>query len=152
MILLLSLLSSALAGPTKGLRTTLCAGLSSHCPFVQLGLSYVNNRVGIDVGGFALPFGANIGLRYFLADAEKNNRLFIGASAGGAISGIYDFSAAGLNVGADFHLFSDRKTILTPRIGVDYTNSGGLLPADGFIPKLTDAYALSFSLGAARAF
>ena len=146
MILALSFLSFAQAEPTKGFRSSFCVGVSSSCPFVQFGASYVNNRFAIDIGGFPYPLGAHLGLRYFLSDAERNTRLFVGASAGFSINGFYDISATGLQFGADFHIFEDRKTIITPKIGVDYTNSSGL------ITTINSSFRPSLGLGVSRAY
>ncbi len=129
MILALSLLSLAQAAPTSGYRVSVCAGNSSDCPIVQFGVAYVNNRFGIGVGGspVPVPVGFNVGLQYYLSEAEQDKRYFVGTSAGGSISGFYDFAALGVQAGVDLHLSKDRKTILSPRLGVDYMSSSGLI-------------------------
>ena len=95
-----------------------------------MGLAYVNNRFGISVGGSPFPVGVNIGLQYYLSDAERDIRYFIGTSAGGSISGFYDIAGIGMQAGVDLHLFDERRTIFTPRIGVDYMSSSGLVTDD----------------------
>jgi len=131
MMLILSLFSIAQASPTNGFRSTICAGNSSNCPIVQLGFAYVNNRLGLDIGGFApIPVGFNVGARYFITDENKNTRLFIGTSVGGCINGFFDIAGIGLNTGADFHLFNEGKIIFTPRIGIDYMDTTGLITSN----------------------
>ena len=126
MTLLALFLSLAQASPKKGLRGTICAGNSSDCPVAQIGLMYVNNRFGVGVGGLPFPLGVNVGFQYYLSDSAKDTRYFIGTSAGGSISGFYDMAAIGLKAGVDVHIFESRRTILTPRIGMDYVSSSGL--------------------------
>lgn len=148
MILALSLLSVAQAGPTSGFRGTFCGGNSSHCPIVQIGMAYVNNRFGVRVGGSPLPvpLGFNFGLQYYFSEAEQDKRYFVGTSAGGSISGFYDFAAIGVHGGVDFHLSEDRKTIFTPRLGVDYVSSSGLITTreTSFRPTVSVEIARAF--------
>ena len=136
------------AGPTTGLRATICAGNSSDCPIAQIGFAYVNNRFGIDVGASPLPIpvGFNIGLQYYLSEAEQDMRYFVGTSAGGSINGLYDFAALGVQAGVDFHLFKHRKVIFSPRVGVDYMNSSGLITTEetSFRPTLSIEFARAF--------
>ena len=125
MILSIVLLSIAEASPTEGFRGTVCVGLASACPIVQVGMAYVNNRFGVNIGGAPLPRGLNVGLRYYISETELDNRVFMGSSAGRSINGVYDMAAVGVHVGLDSHLFDDRMTILTSRVGLDYMNSSG---------------------------
>ena len=127
MILSIVLLSVAEASPTEGFRGTVCVGLASSCPIVQVGMTYVNNRFGVNIGGAPLPRGLNVGLRYYLSETESNNRAFIGSSAGRSLNGVYDMAAVGVQVGLDSHLFEDRMTIFTSRVGLDYMSSSGVI-------------------------
>lgn len=127
MIVSILLLSVAEASPTEGFRGTVCVGLASACPIVQVGMAYVNNRFGVNIGGAPLPAGMNVGLRYYLSETESTSRAFIGSSAGRSINGVYDMAAVGMHVGLDSHLFDDRMTIFTSRVGLDYMNPTGLI-------------------------
>ena len=119
MLFLLSLLSTAEAGPIKGFRVNACAGIASHCPFGQVGLAFNTKRVAVDIGGFGpYPFGGHAGLQVYPSGNDKN-RWFVGASVGGATAVVTSIGGYGGYIGRDFHLLKSKKLIITPRIGYD---------------------------------
>lgn len=150
MLFLLSLLSTAEAGPIKGLRVNACAGIASHCPIGQIGLAYNTKRFAVDVGGFGpFPVGAHAGLQVYPSGNDKN-RWFVGASAGGGSVLIASIGGVGGYVGRDFHLLKSRKLIITPRIGYDVGAS--IILGGTWGTATDDGSTVSFSLETAYAF
>ena len=70
-IILLGSLISANAGPTKGFRVGLCAGVASNCQGAQARLSYNNDRFGVTLGAGLIAQLSATGQIYLSSNEKK---------------------------------------------------------------------------------
>ena len=147
MILLLSTLINAQAGPYKGVRLGLCAGLSTSCNTAQLELGINVNQFALKLGGGLLNLKASA--QYYLSNQEEDFRKFVGLHyALGYPYMLHQYTSVelglgtgyGLSVGGDWHLLENKRLIVTPQISIDYiqheaansgSGGGAIVPAIG---------------------
>ena len=143
MILLLSTLINAQAGPYKGVRLGLCAGLSTSCNTAQLELGINFNQFALKLGGGL--FNLKASAQYYLSNKEEDFRKFVGLHyALGYPYMLHQYTSVelglgtgyGLSVGGDWHLLENKRLIVTPQISVDYiqhdaVSGSAIVPALG---------------------
>ena len=147
MIFLLSMLTSAQAGPYKGVRLGLCAGLSTSCNTAQLELGINFNQFALKLGGGI--FNLKASAQYYLSSNEEDFRTFVGLHyALGYPYMLHQYTSVelglgtgyGLSFGGDLHLLENKRLIVTPQVSIDYVNheaansgsgGGAIVPAIG---------------------
>ena len=143
MILLLSTLINAQAGPYKGVRLGLCAGLSTSCNTAQLELGINFNQFALKLGGGL--FNLKASAQYYLSNKEEDFRKFVGLHyALGYPYMLHQYTSVelglgtgyGLSVGGDWHLLENKRLIVTPQISIDYVqheavSGSAIVPALG---------------------
>ena len=127
MILLLSTLFNAQAGPYQGFRLGLCAGLSTSCNTAQLEVGLNFSKIALKVGGGIFNFKASG--QYYLSDTTEDFRKFVGVHyALGYPYMLHQYTSVelglgtgyGLSFGGDWHLLENKRLIVTPQISIDY--------------------------------
>ena len=94
-----------------------CGGNSSHCPIVQIGMAYVNNRFGVRVGvPLPVPLGFNIG---FSITFLKQNRTSATSSVPALVGVSVDFMTLQLSGCMEALTFICRK-IEKPSLRLDW--------------------------------
>ena len=143
MILLLSTLINAQAGPYKGVRLGLCTGLSTSCNTAQLELGVNFNQFALKLGGGI--FNLKASAQYYLSNNEEDFRKFVGLHyALGYPYMLHQYTSVelglgtgyGLSFGGDWHLLENKRLIVTPQISIDYVqheavSGSAIVPALG---------------------